>query len=183
MLLCWNCVIHCVIRMILNKVWNVMLAVLLASVLWSCNDDTVSAGASALSPEDGIRVKSDTFSVSSALEASTAISLTPDSFLLGECDTHFGTIKADILAQFACPEGFEYPTQVSNPHTPVDAKFAPTDALEFITEEIPCDTNPLDQTWTYLYEAVANGKEYPIKSEEALMVMEVITEIKNQNEI
>ena len=82
--------------MILNKVWNVMLAVLLASVLWSCNDDTVSAGASALSPEDGIRVKSDTFSVSSALEASTAISLTPDSFLLGECDTHFGTIKADI---------------------------------------------------------------------------------------
>ena len=81
------------------------------------------------------------------------------------------------------PEGFEYPTQVSNPHTPVDAKFAPTDALEFITEEIPCDTNPLDQTWTYLYEAVANGKEYPIKSEEALKVMEVITEIKNQNEI
>lgn len=86
-----------------------MLAGMLASVLWSCNDDTVSAGASALSPEDGIRVKSDTFSVSSALEASTAISLTPDSFLLGECDTHFGTIKADVLAQFACPEGFEYP--------------------------------------------------------------------------
>ena len=48
-------------------------------------------------------------------------------------------------------------------------------------EEIPCDKNPLDQTWGYLYEAVVNGKEYPIKSEEALMVMEAITEIKRQN--
>lgn len=76
---------------------------------------------------------------------------------------------------------FEYKTKVSNPHTPVDAKFAPTEELPFIEEEIPCDKNPLDQTWVYLYETVANGKEYPIKSEEALMVMEAITEIKRQN--
>ena len=42
-----------------------------------------------------------------------AISLTPDSFLLGECETHFGTLKADILTQLACPEGFEYPNETA----------------------------------------------------------------------
>ena len=47
-----------------------------------------------------------------------------------------------------------------------------------LVEEIPCEGNNLDQPWTYLYEAVANGKEYPITSEEALMVMKVLTESK-----
>jgi hypothetical protein len=42
-----------------------------------------------------------------------SIAFTPDSFLLGECDTHFGTIQADILAQLACPEGYEYPSKES----------------------------------------------------------------------
>lgn len=74
-----------------------------------CADDTANAGASALLEEDNIQVKADTFAVASELNASAAISLTPDSFLLGECDTHFGTIKADILTQLACPVGFEYP--------------------------------------------------------------------------
>jgi hypothetical protein len=59
--------------------------------------------------DNDIRVMSDTFSVASQLDSCVAISLTPDSFLLGECDTHFGTIKADILTQLACPEGFVYP--------------------------------------------------------------------------
>ena len=90
----------------LKKMIYTILALLLAG-MWSCKDDVMNAGASALQPEDDIRVKSDTFSVSSMLEASSAISVTPDSFLLGECDTHFGTIKADILTQFACPIGFE----------------------------------------------------------------------------
>lgn len=109
MLHCWICAILYVKGMKIKKrLMNILLAFLCAS-MWSCSDDMLSAGASALGQEDDIRVKSDTFSVSSALEASSAISLTPDSFLLGECDTHFGTIKADILAQFACPVGFEYP--------------------------------------------------------------------------
>ena len=79
------------------------------------------------------------------------------------------------------PKDFEYQTKVSSPHTPADAKFGSTEQLPFETKEIPCDKNSLDQTWTYLYEAVTSGKEYPIKSEEALMVMEVISEIKHQN--
>lgn len=79
------------------------------AILFSCQNDVLNAGASTLDTEDQISVKSDTFAVSSSLQECSAIYLTPDSFLLGECDTHFGTIKADILTQFACPEGYEYP--------------------------------------------------------------------------
>lgn len=94
--------------MIRNKILHILFVVLVASFA-SCVGDAANAGASALQDEDNIRVKSDTFAVASELQASSAISLTPDSFLLGECDTHFGTIKADILTQMACPLGFEYP--------------------------------------------------------------------------
>ena len=90
--------------------------------------------------------------------------------------------KGEVFELKHLEEGFEYQTKVSNPHTPVGACFAPGENLPFVVEEIPCETNNLDQTWTYLYEAVANGKEYPIKTEEALMVMKVLTEIKKQNE-
>lgn len=93
-----------------RHITGVLLAVLCV-VLAGCKDDTATAGSSALQDKDGIRVKADTFAVQSALGMCEALSLTPDSFLLGECDTHFGTIKADILTQLACPEGFEYPAQ------------------------------------------------------------------------
>ena len=84
----------------------------------SCKNDVLNAGASTLDTEDEIRVKSDTFAFASSLQECTPIYLTPDSFLLGECDTHFGTIKADILAQLACPEGFQYPdTMIVNGDT------------------------------------------------------------------
>ncbi|MBR6549938.1 MAG: DUF4270 domain-containing protein [Paludibacteraceae bacterium] len=94
--------------------WVVGIVVLTClSLFSSCNGDTHSAGESILSEEDRIKVKSDTFGVVSALDSCMAIALTPDSFLLGECETHFGTIKADILTQLACPEGFTYPDQVA----------------------------------------------------------------------
>lgn len=87
----------------------IILLLLVLSVLVGCQENnSISAGASTL-PDDDIRVMSDTFAVTSQLDSCLAISLTPDSFLLGECETHFGTIKADILAQLACPEGFVYP--------------------------------------------------------------------------
>lgn len=85
-------------------------SMLLALVgLAACQDDSANAGASALENENDIRVKADTFAVQSALKPCPALTLTPDSFLLGECDTHFGTLKADVLTQFACPVGFSYP--------------------------------------------------------------------------
>lgn len=91
--------------------------------------------------------------------------------------------KGSVFELKYLEKGFQYQTKASNPHTPVGARFAPSEKLPFVVEEIPCESNNLDQTWTYLYEAVANGKEYPIKSGEALMVMKVLTEIRKQNEI
>ena len=87
----------------------IIILLLLSTVLISCTaNDSASAGASTL-PSDDILVNSDTFSISSKLDSCVAISLTPDSFLLGECETHFGAIKADILTQLACPEDYVYP--------------------------------------------------------------------------
>lgn len=73
-----------------------------------------NAGSSILAEKDEIKVKADTFGVRSSLDSCAAITLTPDSFLLGECDTHFGTMKADILTQLACPEGYKYPSEMIN---------------------------------------------------------------------
>lgn len=91
----------------------ITILLLLAIVVVGCNENnSISAGASTL-PDNDIRVMADTFNVTSQLDSCVAISLTPDSFLLGESDTHYGTIKADILTQLACPEGFKYPNETA----------------------------------------------------------------------
>lgn len=69
----------------------------------------------------------------------------------------------------------------ANPHTPEAAGFAPAEDIPFITEERTWKKWDLNHIWKYLYETVREGKPYPIKSEEALKVMEVITAIKRQN--
>lgn len=93
--------------------WVFVLTALVCLIgFYSCKDDVANAGESILSEEDKITVKSDTFGVVSALDSCAAIALTPDSFLLGECETHFGAIRADILTQLACPEGFQYPDEM-----------------------------------------------------------------------
>lgn len=113
-------------------VFGIVLVILLC--LCNCTGDRQSTGESILSEEDRIQVKSDTFGVVSALDSCAAIALTPDSFLLGECETHFGTIKADILTQLACPEGFQYPSKFA---------VAPGDTMEL---------NPVvDSVCLYLY--------------------------------
>lgn len=60
--------------------------------------------------------------------------------------------------------------------------FGGVDEPEFIAEEKTWDTNRLVHIWPALYDALRNGVDYPIKSEEALKVMETITAIKEQNE-
>jgi len=83
---------------------------MLAAVLCtSCDNDTATAGRDILSESDQIIVGCDTFSTHSSLSLAHSIYSTPDSFLLGECDSRFGTIHADIVAQFTCPVGFQYP--------------------------------------------------------------------------
>jgi hypothetical protein len=79
------------------------------------------------------------------------------------------------------PADYVFPPIKSSAHTPKGQNFGSTDPLPFVTEQKTWETNNLDHVWGYLYEAVREGKEYPIKSEEALKVMEVITEIKRQN--
>lgn len=89
--------------------------------------------------------------------------------------------KGETLEITRVEDGYVFEPQISSPFTPEGAKFAYKPPVPFVKEEVACETNPLDHTWTYLYDAVANGKDYPISSEEALKVMEAISEIKRQN--
>lgn len=82
--------------------------VILMTVLSACKDDVLNTGASVLPAEDEIVVSVDTFAVRSSLQQTEYIYSSPDSMLLGECDSYFGTVHADILTQLACPEGYKY---------------------------------------------------------------------------
>lgn len=99
----------------MNKKLIYFLLALVAAVVCSCSSDNASSGESLLDDRDRIVVGVDTFGTCSFTHDVTLtpdsfpIYSTPDSFLLGECDSRFGTLHADILAQFACPEGFAYP--------------------------------------------------------------------------
>ena len=92
---------------------------IITTVCWAilsldgCKDDVVSAGSSALQGDDaeGVVVKVDTLSeIVSSIQAAQPVYSSPDSCLLGECrSADYGTLKADLLTQFACPEGWVYP--------------------------------------------------------------------------
>ncbi len=88
---------------------GLFIGILFVLAFVGCQDDSLSSGASVLPDADNIVVSVDTFSMGSALRSADFIYSTPDSFLLGECDNRFGTIHADILAQLACPVGFQFP--------------------------------------------------------------------------
>ena len=74
---------------------------LLASLMTSCKDDSASAGGSVLEKEDEILVRADTFPIRSELMQVDSIVSMPDSFLLGEMQSTYGTLHADVLTQFA----------------------------------------------------------------------------------
>lgn len=84
-----------------------MLAIML---LWTaCKDDVTTTGESILDENDAIIVLADTFSISSAVDSCDAIISQADSFLLGEIETDYGVLRASVLTQLACPEGYTYP--------------------------------------------------------------------------
>lgn len=83
--------------------------VCIACCLTACLDDVETTGQSVLDKGDAIIVKADTFPISSAIESSDAIISQADSFLLGEIETDYGLLRASILTQLACPEGYHYP--------------------------------------------------------------------------
>lgn len=84
----------------------------LAAVLcvWTgCKDDVTTTGQSVLDADDAIIVLTDTFGIRSSIDSCKAIAAQADSFLLGEIETDYGLLRASILTQLACPEGFSYP--------------------------------------------------------------------------
>ena len=92
--------------------WIVFLCALVCA--WtSCKNDVANTGQSVLGEEDAIIVLADTFSFSSRIDSCAAIISQADSFLLGELETDYGLLRASILTQLACPEGYHYPADFS----------------------------------------------------------------------
>ena len=79
----------------------------------ACKNDAAHTGQSVLDTEDRIIVLADTFVVHSAIDSCSAIISQADSFLLGEIETDYGLLRASILTQLSCPEGYRYPTGFS----------------------------------------------------------------------
>ena len=75
----------------------------------ACKDDVANTGESVLTPEDEVVVLADTFAFRSAVDSCRAIISQADSFLLGEIESNYGVLRASILTQLACPEGYHYP--------------------------------------------------------------------------
>ena len=93
-----------------KRISFVWVLVAIACCWTACKDDVNSAGQGSLDREDEIVVLVDTFSLSSSIDGDCkAIISQADSFLLGEVETRYGSLKASILTQLACPEGYRYP--------------------------------------------------------------------------
>lgn len=91
-----------------KKIVYIVLGVCCA-LLSACDSDRMTAGSSLLGDGDAIIVRADTFALSSTLAPCGSIITAPDSFLLGELMTDYGTVRAEIFTQLACPTGFMYP--------------------------------------------------------------------------
>jgi hypothetical protein len=81
----------------------------IACVFAACKNDVANTGESVLDEDDAILVWTDTFDLRSAVDSCEAIISQADSFLLGEIETDYGLLRASILTQLACPEGYTYP--------------------------------------------------------------------------
>ena len=92
-----------------NKQFFILVLSVIACCWTACKDDLASTGSSVLAPSDSIKVIADTFELVSRIDTSAAITSRPDSMLLGEIETDYGTMRAEILTQLTCPEGFQYP--------------------------------------------------------------------------
>lgn len=77
--------------------------------LISCKNDLQNAGEVILDEDDAIVVCADTFTLHSDLRECKSIISNPDSFLVGELENRYGTLRAEIFTQLACPVGFAYP--------------------------------------------------------------------------
>lgn len=92
----------------MNK-YRLILLCLLALLLAGCKDDVTQTGSGILDKSDDIIVIADTFELRSGIDSCGAIISLPDSVLLGEIETDYGILRAEVLTQLSCPEGFSYP--------------------------------------------------------------------------
>ncbi len=95
----------------MNKRFAIIGSILaMIACCWTaCKDDISSAGKAVLDENDAIIVLADTFSLSSSIDSCESIISQADSCLLGEMETDYGLLRASILTQLACPEGYSYP--------------------------------------------------------------------------
>ena len=94
--------------------------------LSSCDDDLTKVGTSILPPGDLISVYTDTFQISASTVRLDSIFAKTSNCLLGEMyDPVYGNMKADVLCQFYCEEGFKFA------YTPYAGK---VDSMELVIE-------------------------------------------------
>lgn len=83
--------------------------ILIACVFYACKGDAYNAGQGVLDAEDEIVLRYGVFGIGSSLTMSPGVISMPDSFLVGELETRFGSLRAGVLTQLSCPESFRYP--------------------------------------------------------------------------
>ncbi|MBQ3673424.1 MAG: DUF4270 family protein [Paludibacteraceae bacterium] len=96
-----------------KKIEHILLGLFAVLLCVSCKNDVTSAGSAILDDEDAIIVLADTFALQSEIDSCLAIVSQADSFLLGELETDYGLMRASILTQLACPEGYSYPDEAT----------------------------------------------------------------------
>jgi hypothetical protein len=85
--------------------------------LGSCDDELTKVGTSIQADSDKISVSVDSFYIEASTVQIDEIYARSDTGLLGEFyDPQYGTLKADYICQFYCPENFKFL------HTPIDGK-------------------------------------------------------------
>ncbi|MCD7937311.1 MAG: DUF4270 domain-containing protein [Tannerellaceae bacterium] len=83
----------------------------------SCNDDLNPVGETIRPGEDGSNVRADTFQIKTETFPVEGVYARTTTALLGEMyDPLYGTLKADYLCQFYCPDDFEFYAE------PIDGK-------------------------------------------------------------
>lgn len=101
---------HCWRRFMSKRIAFIICILLSVVCCWTaCKDDVANTGESVLGNADKIIVLADTFPIVSGIDSCDAIISQADSFLLGELETDYGLLRASILTQLACPEGYSYP--------------------------------------------------------------------------
>ena len=116
------------------------------------------------------------------MEISGGVALPVPEYMLygtrGACTIHHG--KAHL--RYIDPNQ-ELKPVVSDPGTPVQSfgksnTFKSVEVINWIEEDIEIPQSALDEMWAYLYEAIREGKPYPITLDEAVGVIKVIDDAK-----